>query len=99
MREQPLLINGHWVSGVDTFEVHDPFDQALVGTVAVASPEQAAEAVSAARGAMLLDWPAASRADVLLKASQLVAARSADFADMLRAEAGKPITAARQEVS
>jgi acyl-CoA reductase-like NAD-dependent aldehyde dehydrogenase len=99
MREQSLLINGHWVSGVDTFEVHDPFDQALVGTVAVASPEQAAEAVSAARGAMLLDWPAASRADVLLRASQLVAERTADFADMLRAEAGKPITAARQEVS
>ena len=37
MREQPLLINGHWVSGVDTFEVRDPFDQSRVGTVAVAS--------------------------------------------------------------
>jgi acyl-CoA reductase-like NAD-dependent aldehyde dehydrogenase len=99
MREQSLLINGRWVSGVDTFEVRDPFDQSLVGTAAVASPEQAAEAVSAARGAMLLDWPAASRADVLLKGSQLVAERSADFAEVLRGEAGKPISAARAEVS
>jgi acyl-CoA reductase-like NAD-dependent aldehyde dehydrogenase len=99
MREQSLLINGRWVSGVDTFEVRDPFDQTLVGMVAVASPDQAAEAVSAARDAMLLDWPAASRADVLLKGSQLVADRSAEFAEVLRAEAGKPISAALVEVS
>ena len=99
MRDQQLFLNGRWVPGVDTFEVRDPFDQSLVGTVAVASPEQAAEAVSAARAAMLLDWPAASRADVLLKTSQLVAERSADFAEVLRAEAGKPITAALVEVT
>jgi acyl-CoA reductase-like NAD-dependent aldehyde dehydrogenase len=85
MRDQQLFLNGRWVPGVDTFEVRDPFDQSLVGTVAVASPEQAAEAVSAARAAMLLDWPPASRADVLLKTSQLVAERSADFAEVLRA--------------
>ena len=99
MREQQLLINGRWEPGVDTFEVRDPYDQSLVGTVAVASPEQAAQAVSAARDAMLLDWPASARADVLLKTSQLVAERSAEFAELLRAEAGKPISAARVEVS
>ena len=99
MREQLLLLNGRWVPGVDTFEVSDPYDQTLVGTVAVASPDQAAEAVTAARAAMLLDWPAASRADVLLRASQLIAERSADFAEVLRAEAGKPISAAQVEVS
>jgi hypothetical protein len=37
MRDQSLLINGHWVPGVGTFEVHDPFDQSLVGTVGVES--------------------------------------------------------------
>ena len=58
MRDQKLFINGAWVAGVDTFEVHDPFDQTLVGTVAVASPEQAAEAVTAAKDAMLAGWPA-----------------------------------------
>ena len=99
MRQQSLLLNGRWVPGVDTFEVRDPYDQTLVGTVAVAGPAQAAEAVTAARAAMLLDWPAASRADVLLRASQLIAERSADFAEVLRAEAGKPISAAQVEVS
>ncbi len=49
MREQGLFLNGAWVAGVDTFEVRDPFDESLVGRVAVASPEQAAEAVVAAR--------------------------------------------------
>ena len=66
MRDQQLFIDGDWVAGVDTFEVRDPFDQALVGRVAVASPEQASEAVSAAKAAMLAGWPAAERADVLL---------------------------------
>ena len=99
MREQALLIDGRWVAGIDTFEVHDPYDQSLVGTAAVASPEQAAEAATAARAAMSRDWPAAARADLLLRASQLVADRSAQFAELLRAEAGKPISAALAEVS
>ena len=99
MRDQKLFIDGQWVDGVDTFEVHDPYDQSLVGTVAVASPDQAAGAVTAAKSAMLTGWPAAARADVLLKTSQLIAERSADFAELLRAEAGKPISAALVEVS
>jgi acyl-CoA reductase-like NAD-dependent aldehyde dehydrogenase len=98
MREQNLFINGAWVPGVDTFEVRDPFDQTLVGTVAVASADQAAEAVTAAKNAMLTGWPAAKRADLLLATSRLVAERSEDFAQLLRSEAGKPIAAARGEV-
>ncbi len=99
MREQNLFINGEWVPGADTFEVHDPFDQTLVGTVAVASPEQAAEAVTAAKNAMLTGWAPAKRADLMLTTSRLVAERSEDFAELLRSEAGKPIAAARVEVS
>src|SRR5688572_2043213 len=99
MREQNLFINGAWAAGVDTFEVHDPFDQTLVGTVAVASADQAAEAVTAAKNAMLAGWPPAQRADLLLATSRLVAERSEDFAELLRSEAGKPIAAARGEVN
>ncbi len=99
MRDQQLFINGDWVAGTDTFEVRDPFDAALVGTVAVASADQAAEAVTAAKAAMLAGWPPAQRADLLLRTSQLVAERADAFAELLRAEAGKPITAARVEVS
>ncbi len=99
MRDQLLFLNGRWEQGVDTFEVRDPYDDELVGRVAVASPAQAVEAVTAAKNAMLAGWPAAERADLLLEASRTIAARSADFAELLRAEAGKPISAARVEVS
>ena len=99
MRDQKLFIDGRWVDGVDTFAVHDPFDQSQVGTVAVASPEQAAEAVTAAKAAMLAGWPASARADLLLETNRLVAERAEDFAEQIRAEAGKPIAAARVEVS
>lgn len=99
MREQQLFLNGRWVDGVDTFEVRDPYDSTLVGTAAVASPEQASEAVTAAKAAMTAGWPAGERADLLLQASRLIAERSEDFAQLLRAEAGKPIAAARVEVT
>ena len=99
MRDQKLFLDGAWVDGVDTFAVHDPFDQTQVGTVAVASPEQAVEAVDAAKAAMRAGWPASARADLLLETSRLVAERAEDFAELIRAEAGKPIAAARVEVS
>ena len=99
MREQKLFVAGQWIDGVDSFEVHDPYDGTLVGTAAVASPEQASEAVAAAKAAMAAGWPAAERADVLLRTSLLMTERRADFAELLRAEAGKPISAAQVEVS
>ena len=99
MRDQKLFLDGTWVDGVDTLEVHDPFDQSMVGTFAVASPEQAADAVAVARAAMLAGWPASDRADLLLETSRLVGERAEDFAELIRAEAGKPIAAARVEVS
>ena len=61
MRDQKLFLDGTWVDGVDVLEVHDPFDQTLVGTFAVASPEQAVEAVTAATAAMRAGWSAAAR--------------------------------------
>jgi acyl-CoA reductase-like NAD-dependent aldehyde dehydrogenase len=99
MRDQKLFLDGAWVDGVDTLEVHDPFDQSLVGTFAVASPEQAADAVTAARAAMRTGWSASERADLLLETSRLVGERAEDFAEQIRAEAGKPIAAARVEVT
>lgn len=99
MHSQQLFIDGQWVDGIDEFEVHDPYDGKLVARVAIASPEQAAYAVDAARRAMSTGWPAADRAELLLAASRRVMERAEEFAEQLRAEAGKPITAARGEVA
>jgi acyl-CoA reductase-like NAD-dependent aldehyde dehydrogenase len=99
MRDQKLFLDGTWVDGVEVLEVHDPFDQTLVGTFAVASRKQAADAVTAARAAMHSGWPASARAELLLATSRLVGERAEIFAEQIRAEAGKPIAAARVEVS
>lgn len=99
MRRQQLFIDGQWVDGIDEFEVHDPYDGELVARVAVAYPEQAVQAVDAAKCAMATGWSAAARAELLLAASRRVAERVEEFAEVLRAEAGKPITAARGEVA
>jgi len=99
MREQHLYIDGAWVPGAETFEVHDPYDQTLVGIVAIADHAQAISAVAAAKAAMGRGLPANERADILIAASALLAERAEEFAECLRGEAGKPITAARREVS
>src|SRR3712207_2709962 len=99
MRDPNVLLDGTWVDGLDMPEVHEPIDQPLVGTFAVARPEQAVDAVTAAAAAMRAGWPAAARADLLLQTSRLVGERAEDFAEQIRAEAGKPIAAARVEVS
>src|SRR3712207_2451107 len=99
MRDPNVLLDGTWVDGLDMPEVHEPIDQPLVGTFAVARPEQAVDAVTAAAAAMRAGWPAAARADLLVETSRLVGERAELFAEQIRAEAGKPIAAARIEVT
>lgn len=99
MREQNLLIDGRWQGGRDTYTVRSPYDDRPVGTVAVATPEQASDAVYAAQRAMQQQWSPAARAKVLGRAAQLLEDRAADFVAVLSAEAGKPVTAAAGEVA
>ncbi|REF36332.1 aldehyde dehydrogenase family protein [Thermasporomyces composti] len=105
MRTQRLYLDGTWVDGTGSLadgstrlEVRNPYDDSLVGVAAVASPEQAAAAVGAAARALRRGLPPHRRAEILRRAREEVARRAEEFAQMIRAEAGKPITAARQEV-
>lgn len=101
MHNQLLYINGQWVEGLGegTTEVRDPFDDALVGTTARASEQQASEAVDAASRVLESPLTAQKRAQILLKVSDLITERLEEFAETIRAEAGKPITTARGEVA
>ena len=101
MHDQLLYIDGQWTEGLGagTTEVRDPFDDSLVGTAARASEVQAREAVEAASLAITSPLSAQERADILLRTSNLILERLEDFAEVIRAEAGKPITTARAEVS
>lgn len=101
MLDQLLYIDGQWVQGQGdgTTEIRDPFDDSLTGTAARASEAQATEAVQAATRALASPLTPQERASILLKTSALIFERLDDFAEVIRAEAGKPITTARGEVS
>ena len=51
MTDVRLLIDGQWAEGGSTFAVTDKFSGATIATVAAASGDQVAQAVSAARRA------------------------------------------------
>ncbi|WP_298889658.1 aldehyde dehydrogenase family protein [uncultured Serinicoccus sp.] len=100
MIEQQLYLDGAWQEGAGTpREVHDTWTGEVVGHYAVAAPEQVTVSITAAQTAMDVPWPAHERAATLRRAAALMAERSEELADLLRREAGKPITAARAEVA
>ncbi len=72
----------------------------VVATQALASADQAAEAVAVAQGA-LADWgyrPVAERAAIVLTAADLLRRRSDELAALIAIEAGKPIAEADGDV-
>jgi acyl-CoA reductase-like NAD-dependent aldehyde dehydrogenase len=98
MRNQLLHVDGRWRPGSGAREVRNPWNGALVGTFATATPDDVREAVDAAHRALVSGLAPHRRAELLDRARDVVERRREEFATVLRSEAGKPITAARQEV-
>lgn len=94
------LINGQMISGASR-QAFSPIDgAAVVGTVIDATPEQAANAVEAAR-AGFPRWnatPAVDRARILQRAADLLEQRAARFIALLQSEGGKTLDDALSEV-
>lgn len=93
------LIGGVWGAGGAGGElvVHDPADGTPVSTVPVATADEVAKAVEAARGAAA-EWAAtapAERAAALHRAADAVAAAADELAAATTAEMGKPLGDAR----
>jgi phosphonoacetaldehyde dehydrogenase len=87
MFDESLRLAGEKVAGERHFEVHNPFDGALVGRVPKATLAQVREAFAAA----LAYRPGLSRferSNILNKAAALVRARSAEIAALITAESG-----------
>ena len=97
--ERKLLIGGEWIETGDWLEVRSPYDGSLVGRVAKGSRAEAQRAVDAAARAMAEPLPAYERAAILDRTARLVDERSEEIARTISAEAGKPMKAARIEVS
>lgn len=100
MIAQELYIGGAWETGAGTrSQVRDKWNDELVGTFETAGEDQVARAIDAAQAALDTGLPAHRRAEILRRAALSVQERTDELADLLRREAGKPITAARGEVA
>ncbi|MEW2417109.1 aldehyde dehydrogenase family protein [Streptomyces sp. NPDC046866] len=91
---------GRQATGEDSFDVHNPWDGRLVGTVSVPTDAQVEEAVAAAHAvtAEFSATPAHVRAAALDHVSKRLAERTEEIARLISAENGKPIKWARGEV-
>ena len=94
------LIDGQWIAGDALLEVHDPYSGELLDTVSQANPEQVKTAVAASAQAFetYRTAPSHLRAEFLLRVRERVWGEREQFAQLIRAEAGKPIKFARGEV-
>lgn len=98
---RPFLVHGQWKQGDGASPVVDPFTGKLVAQVAQATEsdiEQAVASTSSATDSMRR-LPSHARYDMLQRIATLLYQRRDEFAHTITAEAGKPITDAKREVS
>ncbi|MCB9662786.1 MAG: aldehyde dehydrogenase family protein [Alphaproteobacteria bacterium] len=99
MDARPFFLAGRWTSSDTVDTLRSPWDEAVVSRVCRAGPhhlEEALQAAHEARGALAATPPAA-RAELLEAAREGVRTRREELVDVIVAEAGKPVTAARGE--
>ena len=96
-----ILINGDWIGAKQTMTIINSFDNSVIGEVSCADNEHVALAIQSAKNAFKLNQhqPSHERAAILKTAAQMVLARLEEFAKTIALETGKPIVAARKEVS
>ena len=95
--EHGLLIGGERVETGDWTEVRSPFSDELVGRIAKGGAAETRRALDAAAGALCEPLPAHERARILDATARLLEERQEDAAQLISAEAGKPLKQARVE--
>ena len=95
------LVAGRWTRTGDAVEVRSPYDETLASVVQRAGPADIERAIAGASEAFETTrrLPSWKRSEILEKASAGIAARGEELARTLALEAGKPLKAARVEVS
>jgi acyl-CoA reductase-like NAD-dependent aldehyde dehydrogenase len=96
---QLLYIDGEWRAGVARRPIVDRWTGEHLGDAAVASSREALAAVDAAQRALVAGLPVHVRADILAGVAERIAAAADRFARAIQSETGKPIAAARVEVT
>ena len=95
--DHPLLIGGERVETGDWTEVRSPYSGEVVGRIAKGGAAETRRALDAAAHALTTPLPAHERARILDATAQLLAERQEEAAQLISAEAGKPLKAARVE--
>ena len=95
--DHPLLINGERVETGAWTEVRSPYSGELVGRIAKGGAAETRRALDAATAALASPLPAHERARILDATARLLAERQEEAAQLISAEAGKPLKAARVE--
>src|SRR2546429_5802475 len=99
LSERKLLIGGEWVETGDWLEGRSPYSGDVVGRVAKAGAAETKRAIDAAEQAMREPLPAHKRAEILVRVAGALGRRHEEAARTISDEAGKPLKAARVEVS
>jgi acyl-CoA reductase-like NAD-dependent aldehyde dehydrogenase len=95
--DHALLIDGERVETGDWTEVRSPYSGEVLGRIAKGGATETRRALDAASAALASPLPAHERARILDATAQLLAARQEEAAQLISAEAGKPLKAARVE--
>ncbi len=97
--ERPLPIGGEQVTSGDWVEVRSPYSGAVVGRVAKVGAAETRRAIDEAQRALEHPLPAHRRAEILDEVARALGRRHEEMARTISDEAGKPIKAARVEVT
>jgi acyl-CoA reductase-like NAD-dependent aldehyde dehydrogenase len=97
--DRSLFIAGDWVVADRAFPVHAPYSGDVIATVSLAGRAEAERAVDAATTAMRQPLAPWRRAELLDAIAAGIDARREGFAQLICAEAAKPIKAARLEAT
>ena len=101
MTVRPYLVNGQWRTGEGTFEVRNPFDDALVAEIGIPTADDVEEAIAAAAGVFeeTRQLSVAARSAGLDHISRRLAETLEENAELIAAEGGKPLKWARVEAT
>ena len=97
--ERPLPIGGQQVETGDWIDVRSPYSGAVVGRVAKVGAVETRRAIDEAERALARPLSAHRRAEILDGVARALADRHEEMARTVSDEAGKPIKAARVEVT